>query len=326
MPDYRVYGVLLRSDVAVPGFDGVEIESGSGDVPDVTVAFDDLVEGHRHVPGSWRAHPTLSDRRERDPNVIGVVVEERVEGGYLALEYSDGARFLIAEDGTSIVVLAPPGMTRESISTYLVNPVLALCLRRRGATSLHAAAVAVDGGATLFVGASGAGKSSLAYSLSRAPGCQVLCDDVSVLALTGTDVMVVPGHPRIRLWPWTVEGLLGDAEALPLISEDWSKRGADIADFAVDPVPVVAVCLLDGWSDQGLLVSQVPAPVALFSLLEHTYLAYLLDDEARTQDFKVLGDLVAAAPVFSVRRPRDLSSLGDASLALMAELRSATVN
>lgn len=315
MVDYEVYGLQIRSDSDIPGF--VACSTHHGHI-DVTVTFDLSIGRHRDASTTWHKHPRLVDRRPVDPGVATVRLQESEDYAWVAVTYSDGARFLISADGSAVQVLPADGMDRDSVSTYLVNPVLALCLRFQGLTSLHACAISIDDRSAVFVGPSGAGKSTLAYALDRL-GHAVLTDDVTVLR--DSPHMISPGYPRIRLWPWTVDGLLGDPEALPRVSSDWAKRSAPINRFLRSSVPLGAVCLLDGFEAQ-LSVEQVSPAMALMALMENVYLNYLLDDAARRADFLQLCSVVESVPVVRVRRPRDLSGLDNATAALVASLQA----
>lgn len=317
MVDYEVYGLRIRSDGEIPGFVACRTEHRH---VDVTVTFDLKSGRHRDVCARWHAHPRLIDQRPTDAGVATVRLEESDDNLWVAVTYSDGARFLIAADGSAIYVLPADGMDRDSVSTYLVNPVLALCLRFQGLTSLHACAVSIGGRSVVFVGPSGAGKSTLAYALDRL-GHAVLTDDVTVLR--DSPHVVSAGYPRIRLWPWTVDGLLGDPEALPRVSSDWAKRSAPINLFRRGSVPLGAVCLLDGFDDD-ISVEIVAPALAVMALMENVYLNYLLDDLARRTDFLQLCGVVDSVPVLRVQRPCDLSALDNATAALVGAIQAAT--
>lgn len=270
-------------------------------VIDVTVVFDDGSARSRDAQSSWSPHPTLKHREGSDPPV-----RVEVDAGDVAMEWGDGARFVISEDATTVHVLRPSGMSHDSICTYLVNSVLALCLRRRGTTCLHASAVDIDGEAVAFVASSGSGKSTLAWTLVQR-GHTLMTDDVA--AVGGTPTQLRPGYPRLRLWPWTVEGLLGDADALPRICDDWEKRSADSAEFDVRERPLAAVVMLDGFGET-VALRPLAEPHALAALMRNVSLDKILDTEGRRQDFIALGQIAATVPVLALTRPRDLAAVG----------------
>jgi len=148
----------------------------------------------------------------------------------------------------------------------------------------------------------------------------VLTDDLAVV-VNGDPPLVLPGYPRIRLWPWTVEGLLGDEDALPRICADWEKRKADIDDFDLTPRPLAAVIVLGGFGDS-IEIERLRPARAVVEMMENASLSCLIDPDTRRADFEFFGDLVASVPVFQLRRPRDLGATDKSALAVVDMLRS----
>lgn len=84
-----------------------------------------------------------------------------------------------------------------------------------GATALHAAALAIDGGALLLLGASGAGKSTLSAALGHA-GWKVLSDDIAILWNEAAPE-VAPSTIGVCVWPDSRAALgLPDAVCTPM--------------------------------------------------------------------------------------------------------------
>jgi hypothetical protein len=82
--------------------------------------------------------------------------------------------------GREILVDPLPGADPFLLRTMLQGRLMAYLLRQRGCLPLHASAVAIDGQAILFLGESGAGKSTTAAAFySR--GHSVLADDVGAV-------------------------------------------------------------------------------------------------------------------------------------------------
>ncbi len=82
---------------------------------------------------------------------------------------------------------------------WLFGPVLILALARLGVYCLHASAFREDGAAAVFIGHSGAGKSSLARAISKRAGAQRLCDDITPIALRAGKLYVLPHFPQLKL-------------------------------------------------------------------------------------------------------------------------------
>lgn len=301
----QAYGIVLESDWPIPGL----ADAAAGAVASLAVTFDK--EAARRVEDSceWSEHESVADRRTAATGVAGVKVESAAVTGHVRLTYADGARFVLDAGGTRIWVLPAEGMSRESASTYLVNPVLAYCARLRGAHSLHAAGIVIDDGAVLLLGPSGAGKSTLAYGLATR-GHALLTDDVAVVE-PRPSWSVQPGYPRLRLWPWTVEQLLGAVDALPLISDDWAKRRWDPPRFAEQRQPLRAIVLLRRFAED-IAVERCSWVHATKALLDNSYLAHLSDAESRRADFVAFSDLAASVPLLAFDRPQRFDALDEA--------------
>jgi hypothetical protein len=280
----------------------------------VSIIFADQAAKEHDARSSWTRHPTLQ-HRAGDGAPVQMEIDDE---GSIAMEWSDGARFLISKDATTVHVVRPTGMSHDSICTYLVNSVLAMCLRHRGTTCLHASAVDIDGAAVAFVAPSGSGKSTLAWTLGER-GHQIMTDDVA--PITADPPRMHPGYPKLRLWPWTVHGLLGDADALPRVSDDWEKRSADANGFDVRDRRLAGIVLLQGFTDD-IEIVPVPEPEAFATLMQNVSLDKILDSTWRTQDFVTLGKIAATVPVVSLRRSRDLTTVGESADAVVAWART----
>jgi hypothetical protein len=305
----QAYGIVLESDWRIPGL----ADAAAGAVAALTITFDQ--EAARMVEDSceWSEHESVADRRTAVAGVSGVRVESAAVTGHTRLVYSDGARFVLDVSASRVWVLLAEGMSRESASTYLVNPVLAYCARLRGARSLHASGIVIDDGAVLFLGPSGAGKSTLAYGLATR-GHALLTDDVAVVEpgpSEGPSWSVQPGYPRLRLWPWTVEELFGAPDALPLISDDWAKRRWDAPRFASQKQPLRAIVLLRRFAED-IAVERCSWVHATKALLDNSYLAHLSDAESRGADFLAFSDLAASVPLLAFDRPQRFDALDEA--------------
>jgi hypothetical protein len=149
--------------------------------------------------------------------------------------------------------------------------VLARLLLARERFLLHGAAVGRDDRALLVVGASGTGKSSLAFAAHLA-GWNVLGDDMVAVEQSGPD-LVVRGIPRVPSIPADVAATAAvDGEPLP---QDGRAR-MELTGFRLDPRPAlikgVVICGHD--DGDGSLVA-VTAPRALEALVPALVLSAL---------------------------------------------------
>ena len=142
MQDYTAYGLRLRSAIALPF---TPLPDGLAGEPDVVIRLGatpaSLPTAHGK-PGRWQTMP-----------------------GRFLLNVDDVARYFVA-DGRDVVIERRGGSDHD-ISVYLTGSVLAAVLQQRDVATLHASAVQTNAGAVLFLGKSGAGKSSLLAALIK---------------------------------------------------------------------------------------------------------------------------------------------------------------
>ncbi|AEO47348.1 Hpr(Ser) kinase/phosphatase [Rhodospirillum rubrum F11] len=143
----------------------------------------------------------------------GHPVWRRAEDGRTLLSLPGIGRFHI-EGGDRVGIEAAEGADPVTLGLLLGGPVLAALLRQRGLLPLDGAALGVEGGALLIVGASGLGKSSLAATLALR-GWPVLADGVLAVAPTAPQARLLRGAPRLRLWKRSARALGLDLARCP---------------------------------------------------------------------------------------------------------------
>jgi len=178
----------------------------------------------------------------------------------------------------------------------------------RGYLVLHASSVALDGGASCFLGASGWGKSTLA-ALLHARGHALVTDDVAAIDMAGSPrPRVLPGTPQLKLWPDALASLGEYAEALPRVHPRLQKRVRAVEPpHPSEPVPLRRLYVL----------AQAPLPSiqplgpqeALLELLRHSYGARTLQSVRREDHFRQCARLATQVPVRRLAAPHDLGAL-----------------
>lgn len=235
------------------------------------------------------------------------------------LRYDDGTVFIVDEGGTRVWAVWPDSLTLEDTVVYLLGPVLALVLRVRGISCLHASAFSIDGRAIALAGPSGAGKSTTAAAFAGR-GFPVLSDDLVALEEQGDCFVAHPGYPRLRLWPEAVDILYGTPDALPPLTPNWDKRYLDLQSgtcrFQGHPLGLSAVYLLGERRDgvTAPFVEAVTASDALLSLLANARGDVVLDKQSRRREFGLLGRLARGVPV-----KRVVGQPGSASLRALCD-------
>src|SRR6266542_789768 len=237
--------------------------------------------------------------------------------GWLRLSYADGTDFLLDRSGREIWATWPDELTVDDMSSYLRGPVMGFVLRLRGGVCLHASGIVADDHAFAIVGPPGAGKSTLAAAFA-ARGHAVLSDDVVPLLEANGIFQAMPGYPRVRLWPSSVEALATIDERAPILPPDWGERRyhLDIQQqgytFQSRAVPLAAVYVLRERADRSApSVGSLTGEDGLIALIANSFATMLLDRDMRAQDLEVLSRLAMHVPLRSLEPSDDLRHLSN---------------
>ncbi len=290
---YAVYGLSIYADSAIPGL----FPHQESDSHDVTIHL-------RGVPDSAKIDGEFEQLSEAvDDNGQSLVRAARSsDPSGLYFRYSDDTAFLINDSGSEIWAEWRPPLTLEDTATYLLGPILGFVLRLRGVLSLHASVIEVDGQALGFMGAAGAGKSTLAAALAQ-KGAAVMSDDILALELGQGELFAQPGYPRLRLWPDSAKALFGTANALPKLTPNWDKRylplDAGPFRFQSKPIRLSAIYVLgnDGPAQALTSVEPMKARDAMIALLQENAQGMLWSNGDRAREFAQIAELVKGVPV-----------------------------
>jgi len=308
---YSTYGISLESDVQLPCVPERFLNSSSSPLR----FFTD--ERPLWAQEALRLPQKIVLSRPAEPRVAdpAVMLTEYGQKEFYRLAYSDGAEFLTDEAATKLWAGYLPKLTIEDMTVYLLGPVLGFVLRRRGVTSLHASAVSLDAGAVLLCGPAGAGKSTTAGAFALR-GTPVLCEDISALKEIERALHVLPGYPRVCLWPDSVEKLLGSSEALPRLTPGWDKRfltlNGNQARFEEKPRPLKAVYFLMPRTTDASAprLEEISRREAMLELVQNTYMNWLLSKEQRAAEFGALARLTENVIMRRVTPHEDPARLG----------------
>lgn len=208
--------------------------------------------------------------------------------------------------GAPVMQLRPvPGADERLVAEAYYRIALPLAIQYSGRQVLHASAVVLPSGVVAFSGRAGAGKSTLAFALSRM-GHSLFADDVVAFEAAERPVGVLPLPFRLRLrqeaaeWFSTPELLKGREG-----SSTW---------ITGEPAPLLAVVLPErpaGAEPDWFEMARLPAADAFAALLQHAY--YVVTDDAdRTRRMvSAYLELADRVPVFALRYHPTLTILDD---------------
>ncbi|MCW3846651.1 hypothetical protein OF829_05325 [Sphingomonas sp. LB-2] len=231
--DYSFGGLRIRSDIALPGL--AEAGWGQGAAPELRLTAEiGAPPPFDRVWYQWHQGYRLQ-LGERD-------------GRWLIRSRFDGS-FLIDRDGSALHLMAHTLPPAPEVIEVLLRRVLTRVPVMHGATAIHAASLACDGGSALLIGRSGAGKSTLCASLALHGGWQILGDDTALL-WTPQAPMLGAGARSVCLWPESHDGLgVPSARSEPLASATGKTRSPIEQKDPPPRVPLSAVFFLDRSAD-----------------------------------------------------------------------------
>lgn len=307
---YRIYGLNLSSDSSIPGLTELPHSAPRPDVHIQLLGQPGWVQDALALPSSV-LHRLPACEETGDP---AFVLTALGDGEFFQLYYSDGTCFVTDAATSRLWGAAGRSQTIEDLTTYLLGPVMGYVLRRRGITALHASALCLDRNAILFTGEAGAGKSTTVAALALR-GHSVLCEDIAALRETATGFHVHAGHPRVCLWPESVQMLLGQSDALPLITPNWDKRylplDGSVARHQDAMQSLGAIYILSPRQGQHApRIEDVSSREILLLLVQNTYMNWLLDRRQRAEEFEMLSRLVSRVPVRRIFPHRDPAQVG----------------
>jgi hypothetical protein len=170
---YWAYGLRIHSELACPELPSLPLEAGN---PDVTIHL---------LPAAEDALESLENGYYE------------VQPGIFRLAVRGVAQYRV-EEGSRIFIEPLPDVPLEKIRLFLLGSAMGALLYQRGLFPLHGSAVETPWGAMIFVGAQGAGKSTLAAQFHR-KGYRLLSDDVCAVAPTPEGLQVLPALAHFRL-------------------------------------------------------------------------------------------------------------------------------
>jgi hypothetical protein len=232
-----------------------------------------------------------------------------------------GVATYYVRDGVEIVVDQADGAEELDVRSYLMGSLFAALCHQRGLLPLHGSAIATPQGAVAFLGASGAGKSSIAAFLSRR-GHRILADDICLVdPAAPRDQRVLPVAPWLKLWSETLDAMGESSRGLPRVFSDDEKYRFELNQHGA-PTPLAELILLERAENQTEASFERLAPVhALHAVLDLTYQSWLVRAMGRTEQYFLrCGEALDGVRVTRMRRPWSFDAMEATLSALEAHL------
>lgn len=310
---YRLYGLLLRSVLPLPGPEFV----GSGAV--AVELFD----------GSASLFSRARRKAEVRPEKGEWFQYARLSDGADYVEWSGLFQFLISADGRQIACRPLNGASPESFQTYLAGHVLSFALLKQGFEPLHATTMVVGGEAVAFLGDCGYGKSSLGAAFLQ-KGHRLLTDDLLVLKEKGNRFVAYPGPPRIKLFPEIARSMLGERVTGTPMNNQTSKMVIPLdrnqAVLPQDAFPLRAIYVLipprASSRSHNITIRTLSHRRAFVELIKNTFNAMIVESCRLKCQFVLATRLAARVRIASLSYPRRLEQLPAVQQAVLSDLNS----
>jgi hypothetical protein len=217
---YRVSGLIVGSEIELPGLNGVANARG---LPDVSIRSGPVPDA---LAAASASGPTW-----------------QIAGKQFLMRIPGVARFLLT-GGREIVFAAELGSDPADVPVFLLGTAFGILLHQREQIVLHASAVRVNGRAILFAGQSGAGKSTLAAALAQR-GYAVMTDDVCAITVAGgRPPLVHPDGRQLKLWEQAIAKLNLAGSRGARVRQSLEKFYVEPGDTFDNPLPLGAIYVL----------------------------------------------------------------------------------
>lgn len=304
MPDYYIFGGVLRSQLSFPELAPSDTSHPTWQlsrVDDATPVSDLLLMGREDVDAG-----------------VQVALYRHSLGARLT--FDDTGTFDILDGGRRIDWASNGAPDMDAVRKDVLGRVFAVALAEHGVLTLHGSAVAIGGVAVAFLAPKYHGKSTTAAALVNAGG-RLLADDL-VPVTSGAGPLVLPSVPAVQLWRDSAARVgtgattvLADQQA-PKLQVGWTSPDRN----ATSPVPLGAIYLLapvraDG--EQGVRRTRLAGVHAALALLGQAKVAALLGVEGRASLLQRLVELSEKVAVYRLEVPRDFDRLDELTSHLM---------
>lgn len=189
----------------------------------------------------------------------------------------------------------------------ILNRGIATLLRQRGYLVLHASAVNMKGGAVVFLGWGGDGKSTIAAALNR-KGYQFITDDVLKIDIINDEPLAIPSFPRAKLWGDIINYMEDKPSLSQKIHPEIDKYSYDIVNmFFTDPLPLKMIYILEN-SFKNDIITLKPQN-ALMELINSSYVINGFGISAKKQNLNQCAKVVNSVPVKRLKKLPSLTEL-----------------
>lgn len=204
-------------------------------------------------------------------------------------------------NGKYIVVDLYKNADLQTVCLYLFGSGIGALIHQQHKTVIHGNSIEVDGECVIFMGNSGAGKSTISTALYK-KGCPFLADDLAVI---DQNIEVQPGIPRLKIWQDTASNLNIDTQNLDKIRLLDTKYSYSITkNICTQPKRIKAIFLLENHHKDSFEIQEVTGFEKLRALQYHTYRRFYVRKMGyNKQFFKLTSQVAENVSIYKITRP-----------------------
>lgn len=280
---YFAYGLNIKSELLIPEFTPAQGKC------DVSIEIDKNSQPNDYLP----------------QETLDYYWARRVTKENSLLYLKDKGIFLV-QRGQKIVFVPVQNFPEDDpiIRLFLIETVMSILLYQRGLLVLHASAVNLNGGAVIFLGNSGEGKSTTAAAF-HAHGYRLLGDDVATIKLNQEVAEIIPGLSQIKFTQDTANALGYNFDSLQMLHQSEEKRVYfPQQNLPQTPVPIRQIYLLV--SDLEFAIEPITSAEAVMQISNHLRCTTVLSDSEQARHFFQCISLVKNHKLCCIKRPRNL--------------------
>ena len=159
----------------------------------------------------------------------------------------------------------------EIASLHILGSCAGALLFQRGLVPLHGNSIETPDGAAMLVGRIGAGKSATTLAFLERK-YRLLADDISAVSFDTSQIQVVPGFPRLKLWRSTLEHFGHNCSDLRRLRPDLDKFHYPVDDaFCAEPRKLNAIYILHPGDSPVVAIRPLSGIAKLQALRAHMY-------------------------------------------------------
>jgi hypothetical protein len=275
---YLAFGLSIHSELELP-----ELPVGDGKL-DLAIRFGDVPENL--------------------PNPAAKGARFQATSSHLILRVDGHGRYL-AKNGREVIIALDPAADPDAIRLFLLSSVMGAILHQRGILALHASAVEIHGCAVIFMGHSGAGKSTIAAALAKR-GHRILSDEIAAVTVRDGKHHVLPGWPQLNIWTDVADTLGYKLANLRRVRPGLEKYGLPMGDRYCDaPLCLARIYILSSINTPEFKTDRLKGVAKLTAIVGQTYRpSFLGEGDTARRHFYLCAAVAQAVSVHKLVRPQ----------------------